>query len=98
MDRVVPIQKTAPVSTSAGRLLKFASLIATLIAVSLIGARGANADCAALMNGQPLSSCVSPGGNAHQPVRLGSGKCAGKAYYVDQSFVGLGNITIDKDA
>ena len=31
-------------------------------------------------------------------ISFGSGKCAAKAYYVDQSFVGLGNITIEKDA
>jgi len=98
MDRVVRNQKSAPISASTDRLLKFASGVFAVLAVSLIGARNARADCAALMSGQPLSSCVSPSGNAHQPVRIGSGKCAGTAYYVDQTFVDLGNITIEKKA
>jgi len=98
MDRVVQNQKTIPISASADCLFKFTSRVVAVLAVSLIGARNVHADCSALMSGQPLSSCVSPNGNAHQPVQIGSGKCAGTAYYVDQTFVGLGNITIEKKA
>src|SRR6185437_13719252 len=56
------------------------------------------ADCAALMAGQPLSSCVAPNPTNHPEVRIGQGKCSGKSYYVDQSFSGLGRIIVENGA
>jgi len=72
-------------------------LFATCIAV-MPGARTAYADCAALMAGQPLSSCVAPNPTNHPEVRIGQGKCSGKSYYVDQSFSGLGRIIVENGA
>jgi len=98
MDRDIRRGKDALRSPLVHMPLKFASLLLALMALSLLNVRGAHADCSALMTGAALSTCVSPTGNSNKPVRIGSGNCTGKAYYVDQSFVNLGDITIEKGA
>jgi hypothetical protein len=66
---------------------------------ALPGAGIAHADCAALMTGVALSTCVPPNPTDHPEVRIGGqGKCSGKSYYVDQSFSGLGRIVIENGA
>ena len=58
----------------------------------------AHADCAALMTGAALSTCVAPHPTGHPEVRIGQGKCPGKSYYVDRSFSGLGRIIVENGA
>jgi hypothetical protein len=74
------------------------TLFLALGIAALPGVRIAHADCAALMTSTKLSTCVTAHPTDHPEVRIGQGKCSGKAYYVDQSFSGLGRVIVENGA